>query len=157
MRETGDGGFEGLVATLLTALTGDKFYVARSGDQPADAVASAADIAMQAKRYGKANVDETKFEGEFAQACRVIPNLDCYVFAVTRQTAQLQGPRDRASGARRRRHNSSWIRRDRFRAACALRHILAAGEAFHQTRQTRRGFCRVGEIASSRTADDGDC
>jgi len=90
MRETGDDGFEGLVAALLTALTGDRFYVARSGDQPADAVASAADIALQTKRYGKANVDETKFEGEFAQACRLIPNLDCYVFAVTRQTAQLQ-------------------------------------------------------------------
>lgn len=90
MRETGDLGFEGLVATLLTALTGDRFYVARSGDQPADAVAPASDIAMQTKRYGKANVDETKFEGEFAQACRLIPNLDCYVFAVTRQTAQLQ-------------------------------------------------------------------
>src|SRR6266404_3621576 len=88
MPETGDAGFEGLVATLLGALTGDRFYVARSGDQPADAIASAADIAMQAKRYGKTAVDETNFEGEFAQACRLIPTLDCYVFAVTRQTAQ---------------------------------------------------------------------
>ncbi len=90
MPETGDAGFEGLVATLLSALTGDRFYVARSGDQPADAVISAADIAMQAKRYGKTTVDEKKFEGEFAHACRRIPNLDCYVFAVTRQHAQLR-------------------------------------------------------------------
>jgi hypothetical protein len=90
MPETGVTGFEGLVATLLRALTGDRFYVARSGDQPADAVTSAADIAMQAKRYGRATVDETNFEGEFAKACRLIPNLDCYVFAVTRQTAQLR-------------------------------------------------------------------
>jgi hypothetical protein len=90
MPETGNAGFEGLVATLLTALTADRFYVARSGDQPADAIASAADIAIQAKRYAKTAVDETNFEGEFAQACRLIPDLDCYVFAVTRQTAQLR-------------------------------------------------------------------
>ena len=92
MPETGDAGFEGLVATLLTALTADRFYVARSGDQPADAIASAADIAMQAKRYAKSTVVETNFEGEFAKACRLIPSLDCYVFAVTRQTGQLRLP-----------------------------------------------------------------
>src|SRR5205823_4281432 len=59
-------------------------------DQPADSLASAADVAIQTKRYDMAVVDETKFEGEFSQACRLIPNLDCYVFAVTRQTAQLR-------------------------------------------------------------------
>lgn len=90
MPPTGDAGFEGLVAVLLSAVTGDRFYVARSGDQPADAIASAADVAIQAKRYDKTVLDETQFEGEFAQACRLIPNLDSYVFAATRQTAQLR-------------------------------------------------------------------
>ena len=33
MPETGPNGFEGVVATLLSELTGEQFWVARSGDQ----------------------------------------------------------------------------------------------------------------------------
>ena len=43
MPATGADGFEGLAAKLLSALTGDRFYIARSGDQPADAVSVVGD------------------------------------------------------------------------------------------------------------------
>ncbi len=89
MPPTGEHGFEGLVAKLLSVLTGDRFYIARSGDQPADSVNSAGDVAIQTKRYGGSEFSETTFEGEFGRACRAFPLLDCYVFAATRRTAQL--------------------------------------------------------------------
>lgn len=89
MRPAGEQGFEGLVTLLLSELTGDRFYVARSGDQPADAVSSAGDVVIQAKRYDRTPLNETEFEGEFSRACRECPNLDCYVFATTRPTAQI--------------------------------------------------------------------
>jgi hypothetical protein len=89
MRATGEDGFEGLCATLLSAVTGDRFYIARSGDQPADAVSDEGDIAIQGKRYYKTPLDETEFEGDFHKACRLCPKLDCYVLAATRTTAQL--------------------------------------------------------------------
>jgi hypothetical protein len=95
MPPTGELGFEGLIATLLSALTGYRFYVARSGDQPADAVSSEGDIAIQGKRYDKARIGETEFEGAFQKACRVCPKLDCYVLAATRTTAQLTTLADR--------------------------------------------------------------
>src|SRR5579859_1323007 len=87
MRPAGDDGFEGLSAKLLSAVTGDRFYVARSGDQPADALSAKADIAIQVKRYDKTSLDETEFEGDFHKACRLCPELECYVLATTRTTA----------------------------------------------------------------------
>jgi hypothetical protein len=51
MPATDGDGFEGVAAKLLSALTGDRFYIARSGDQPADAIAGAGDVAIQGKRY----------------------------------------------------------------------------------------------------------
>ena len=89
MPPTGELGFEGLSATLLSALTGDRFYVARSGDQPTDAVSSTGGIAIQGKRYNKTPLDETEFEGDFHKACRLCYRLECYVLAATRTTAQL--------------------------------------------------------------------
>jgi len=89
MRATGEDGFEGLCATLLSAVTGDRFYIARSGDQPADAVSYDGDIAIQGKRYDKTPLDETDFEGDFHKSCRLCPKLECYVLAATRMTAQL--------------------------------------------------------------------
>ena len=89
MPAAGEGGFEGLMAVLLAALTGYRFFVARSGDQPADAVSVVGGIALQCKRYDKTNIDETEFEGDFHKACRTIPSLDCYVVAATRTTGQL--------------------------------------------------------------------
>src|ERR1017187_3640645 len=89
MPSTGPDGFEGLAALLLSALTAYVLYVARSGDQPADALSAAGEVAMQGKRYDKTPLDETDFEGDFHKACRLCPNLDCYVLAATRATAQL--------------------------------------------------------------------
>jgi len=90
MRPTGEEGFEGLVATLLSALTGERFYIARSGDQPADAISQTGGVAIQAKRYRTTLLDETEFEGDFSKACRTCSNLDAYVLAATCETAQLQ-------------------------------------------------------------------
>ena len=89
MPATGIEGFEGLAATLLSAVTSDLFYLARAGEQPADALSAAGNVAMQGKRYDKTRLDETEFEGDFHKACRLCPNLDCYVLAATRTTAQL--------------------------------------------------------------------
>ncbi len=91
MPATGEAGFEGLAALLLGALTKEKFYIARSGDQPADAVSFSNAYAIQGKRYDRTPLDETEFEGDFHKACRTIPNLDCYILAATRTTAQLLG------------------------------------------------------------------
>jgi hypothetical protein len=89
MPPTGLEGFEGLVATLLSAVTGDLFYIARAGEQPADALSAAGNVAIQGKRYDRTPLDETEFEGDFYKACRLCPRLDCYVLAATRTTAQL--------------------------------------------------------------------
>jgi len=91
MPATGAHGFEGLVSALLSALTGDHYYVARSGDQPADAVSGTGGVAVQTKRFlDSTNIDEKDFEGDYSKACRSSHNLDCYVFAATRVTAQLR-------------------------------------------------------------------
>jgi hypothetical protein len=91
MPATGAKGFEGLIAALLSALTGDHYYVARSGDQPADAVSGTGRVAVQTKRFrDSTSIDETAFEGDYSKACRSSPHLDCYVFAATRVTAQLR-------------------------------------------------------------------
>lgn len=90
MPTTGPLGFEGLITGLLSALTEDRFVLARSGDQPADAASISSEIAVQAKRYDRTPLDETEFEGDFSKACREYPTLDCYVFAATRTTAQLE-------------------------------------------------------------------
>jgi NACHT domain len=87
---TGQNGFEGVAAALLSALTGSRFYIARSGDQPTDAVSAVGDVAIQGKRYGKTRLNETEFEGEFNKACRLCPKLDSYVLATSRSTAQLK-------------------------------------------------------------------
>jgi len=89
MPATGERGFEGLVATLLSEVTGDQFYIARSGEQPGDALSAGGKVAIQAKRYDKTPLDETEFEGDFYKALRLCPRLDCYVLAATRTTAQL--------------------------------------------------------------------
>jgi hypothetical protein len=89
MPATGEEGFEGLAATLLSALTHGRFFIARSGDQPADALGKAGDVAMQGKRYDKKRLNETEFEGDFYKACRLCPTLDCYVLATSRPSAQL--------------------------------------------------------------------
>ena len=89
MAAAGGDGFEGLVAALLSRLTGDRSFIARSGDQPADA-SSRQGVAIQAKRYGKKSLDETDFEGDYNKACRELPGLDVYVLAATRDTAQLE-------------------------------------------------------------------
>lgn len=94
MPATGKEGFEGLSARLLSALTADRYYVARSGDQPADAISATGEIAIQGKRYDETPLHEVNFEGEFGRACRSFPNLDCYVLATTRTTAQLKNLAD---------------------------------------------------------------
>jgi len=91
MPETGPNGFEGVVATLLSELTGEQFWVARSGDQSGmDAHNSYGSSVLQAKRYRVASLTEAQVETDFHNSRRQLEQLEVYVLAVTKSTAQLQ-------------------------------------------------------------------
>ena len=69
LRAEGASGFEGLIQRLFEAETGQKFYLARKGDQPAgDVFGPAAKTVLQAKRYTKATVRENDVEGDIDRA-----------------------------------------------------------------------------------------
>ena len=87
----GTNGFEGVVATLLEQLLGERFVVARSGDQSGmDARNSSGSTVMQAKRYSAATLTEAQVETDFHNSRRELEELEVYVLAVTKSTAQLQ-------------------------------------------------------------------
>lgn len=87
----GERGFEGLVAHLFECETGQRFYVARKGDQPAgDAYGPEARTALQAKRMVKSAIRENNVEGDIDRALRETPALDIYVVAATRASSQLR-------------------------------------------------------------------
>jgi hypothetical protein len=86
---TGPEGFEGLVAQLLTAFTGRRFHLARSGSQAGRDMstrhASSNVVAVECKRYGReTELDERELLGELAQAIRDIPDLDLWVLVSSR-------------------------------------------------------------------------
>src|SRR6266550_757005 len=77
-------GFEGLISSLLAALTGRHFRLASAGYQAGrDMTARIPNgnvIAVECKRYGRHNeLDERALLGEMAQAVRSIPELDLWV------------------------------------------------------------------------------
>ncbi len=88
--------FEELTATLLTLFLKDPFVVARSGDQPSgDARSLTGEVSIQAKKYaGKNNPNAKTIEGDIRQTIRTLPNLQVYVLAVSRDTAQLRDTLD---------------------------------------------------------------
>ena len=91
--------FEKLVATLLTSFLKIPFAVARSGDQPSgDARSLKGEVSIQAKKYTGKNMPNAKtIEGDIRQAIRTLPNLQVYVLAVSRDTAQLHDTLDAVS------------------------------------------------------------
>src|SRR5581483_3585229 len=86
----GEHGFEGLLASLFEAETGNRFFLARKGDQPVgDAYSPTAAIALQAKRYTRASISENEVEGDIDRALREAPALEVFVVAATRNLGQL--------------------------------------------------------------------
>jgi hypothetical protein len=89
LKPSGDGSFEDLVGALLGALTGLRFYAARSGDQGGrDGRASGSaggDIVFECKRYSADTpLKDRELMGELAQAHVRIPELDVWVIAASR-------------------------------------------------------------------------
>ena len=88
--------FEKLTATLLTLFLEDRFVVARSGDQPSGDVRSlTGEIAIQAKNYSnRTNLNAKEIEGDIRQVNRTLQDLQVYILAVSRDTAQLRDTLD---------------------------------------------------------------
>ena len=84
--------FEKFTAALLTSFLNIPFVVARSGDQPSgDARSLTGEVSIQAKKYtGKNSPNAKTIEGDIRQAIRTLPNLQVYVLAISRDTAQLR-------------------------------------------------------------------
>ena len=91
--------FEELAAVLLTSFLEDSFVVARAGDQPSgDARSLKGEVSIQAKKYtGKNSPNAKTIEGDIRQAIRTLPNLQVYVLALSRDTAQLRDTLDAIS------------------------------------------------------------
>lgn len=90
LKPSGVQGFEGLVARLLEALTGRRFYLAKSGSQEGRDMSSrhydSNVIAVECKRYlNTTNLDERELLGELVQARNSIPDLDIWVLVATRE------------------------------------------------------------------------
>ena len=88
--------FEELVAALLKLFLKEPFVVARSGDQPSgDARSISGYVSMQAKLYrGKRTPNATTVEGDIRRVNRTLRDLQVYVLAVSRDTAQLHDTLD---------------------------------------------------------------
>jgi hypothetical protein len=87
---SGNHSFEGLVGELLEALTGLRFYAARSGDQrgrDGRATGSAGGaIAFECKRYSGENpLKDRDLVGGLTQAHKSLPNLDVWILAASRK------------------------------------------------------------------------
>ena len=90
LKASGEGSFEDLVGELLEALTGLRFYAARSGDQrgrdgrafgPAGGY-----IVFECKRYsGDTALKDRDLVGGLAQAHVSLPELDVWIIAASRE------------------------------------------------------------------------
>ena len=89
LRPAGAEGFEGLVADLLSDLTGLHFYLSQSGQQSGrDAKTSSQAstvVAIEAKRYADSTkLDERELVAELHQAVTSEPTLDLWILATSR-------------------------------------------------------------------------
>ena len=89
LRPAGAEGFEGLVADLLSDLTGLHFYLSQSGQQSGrDAKTSSRAstvVAVEAKRYAESTkLDERELVAELHQAVTSEPILDLWILATSR-------------------------------------------------------------------------
>lgn len=95
IRPTGSYGFEELSKRLLELVFGEKFILARSGDQPTgDAHSAGRSVCIQAKRYSGRVPSSTTIEGDFDRCLRNLPNTDIYVLAITLNSTQLDNTLD---------------------------------------------------------------
>ncbi len=90
VRPTGPDGFEGLIASLLEALTGSHFALATSGSQEGRDMSSrrpnANVVAVECKRYGESTeLSERELLGELVQAGQAISDLDLWVLVASRE------------------------------------------------------------------------
>lgn len=90
VRPAGPEGFEGLVASLLEALTGLRFALATSGSQMGRDMSSrlpgANVVAVECKRYGKSTeLNERELLGELEQTGQAIPDFDLWVLVTSRE------------------------------------------------------------------------
>jgi len=91
MKPAGADSFEELVARLFEAETRQRFFLARTGDQPAgDAYGPEAHIVLQVKCITSSTIREGDIEGDINRALREVPALDVYVVATTKASNQLK-------------------------------------------------------------------
>jgi len=91
MPPAGVRGFEGLIAGILGAETGYRYYVARNGDQPSgDAYAPDMGVALQTKRMTASSIRENELEGDIDRVIREIPALEIYVIATSREFKEVR-------------------------------------------------------------------
>jgi len=89
LKPTGEKGFEGLVAKLLSELTGNRFRLARSGYQAGRDGGSreyGVDVIFfEAKRYRDTILKARELIGEIIQAVQASPDLDIWILVTTRE------------------------------------------------------------------------
>ena len=88
--------FEELVAKLLELLLEIPFVLAKSGTQPSgDARSMKGEVSIQAKNYSdRTSLNAKEIEGDIRQVNRTLQNLQVYILAVSRDTAQLRDTLD---------------------------------------------------------------
>ncbi|NUA25969.1 hypothetical protein [Cupriavidus basilensis] len=91
---TGEAGFEGLVAVMLSRFTGLQFLLAASGRQEGRDLRARTEygthVAVECKRYGsKTKLDERELIAELAQASRSLPHLDLWILVTSRPVPDL--------------------------------------------------------------------
>jgi hypothetical protein len=89
---TREEGFEGFIARLFGAETGDTYFVAATGSQPSgDARDERGRVAIQTKAYfGRTSLRKDEAVAQLQRAIRALPDLDIYVLAATTNPAQLR-------------------------------------------------------------------
>ena len=95
LRHTGPVGFEGLVAVLLEAITGQRFRLSRSGQQSGQDARSESGygnrIKVEAKHYKKDTLDERELTAEIVQAISLGAGVDLWILAAScRVSEQLE-------------------------------------------------------------------
>ncbi|MBN9396903.1 MAG: restriction endonuclease, partial [Candidatus Melainabacteria bacterium] len=90
MYPSGANGFEGLIAQLLSSMTGQNFLLAQSGSQQGRDISShdrfSNITAIECKRYDqKTPLNERELLGELTQVAQDIPDLDLWVLVTTRE------------------------------------------------------------------------
>jgi hypothetical protein len=135
---SGQEGFEGLIAELLERLTGQRFFLARSGTQHGRDMRSGmlggSVVAVECKHYsGATSFDHNALLGEIDQAERDIPDLDLWVLATTRsvpdQLATALQKAARSRGVEFRAISHEGRSGDSLDVLCALAPELVASRA----------------------------